>query len=76
MLETGGRPIVVDEDRLREANDLAHQLTTIDADETGTAGLAGVLDLLARGDIRPEERVAVLFTGIRRGSPALERSRT
>jgi threonine synthase len=75
MLETGGRPLVVDEARLREANDLAHALTTIDADETGTAGLAGLLDLLAHGDVRPDERVAVLFTGIRRGSPAPERSR-
>jgi threonine synthase len=76
MLETGGRPLVVDEARLREANDLAHAWTTIDADETGTAGLAGVLDLLASGDARPDERVAVLFTGIRRGSPTPERSRS
>jgi threonine synthase len=66
MLETGGRPVVVGEDRLREAADLAAVLTGSDADETGTAGLAGLMDLIAAGDVRTDERVAVLFTGIRR----------
>jgi threonine synthase len=74
MLATGGRPIVVDEQRLRAANRLATELTTVDADETGTAGLAGLAALIEAGDVAPDERVAVLFTGIRRGGPPSERS--
>ncbi|HEY4634129.1 MAG TPA: pyridoxal-phosphate dependent enzyme [Candidatus Limnocylindrales bacterium] len=74
MLETGGRPVVVGEDRLRSANALARDTTSTDADETGTAGLAGLSDLIASGDVRPDERVALLFTGIRRGGPAFDRS--
>jgi threonine synthase len=74
MVETGGRPVVVGEDRLRSANALARESTSTDADETGTAGLAGLSDLIATGDVRPDERVALLFTGIRRGGPAFDRS--
>jgi threonine synthase len=59
MLRTGGRPLVVDEETLREANQLARTATGIDVDPTGSAGLAGVL---ASGFER-EERIAVLFTG-------------
>jgi threonine synthase len=72
MLETGGRPVVVGEERLREAAHLAAESTGIEADETGTAGLAGLMDLIAAGDVRADERVAVLFTGIRRRRPAPE----
>ena len=64
MLATGGRPVVVDEDRLAEANALARAATGIDVDVTGSAGLAGLLDLHAAGEIGPDERVAVLFTGV------------
>ncbi len=69
MLATGGRPIVVDDAELRAANDLAIRTTAIDADETGTSGLAGVLHLLDRVAIDRDERIAVLFTGARRGAP-------
>lgn len=74
MLRTGGRPVVVDEPTLREANGLALRATGTDADETGTAGLAGLLHLIHHGEVRPDERVAVLFTGIRRGGPPRDRS--
>ena len=37
------------------------------ADPTGSAGLAGLLDLLSTGTVGPDERVAVLYTGVRRG---------
>jgi len=69
MLRTGGRPLVVCEDRLAEANRLASQ-TGSAADPTGTSGLAGLLDLRAHGVVGPDERVAVLFTGVRRGNAA------
>ena len=66
MLATDGSPILVSEQTLREANDVGRQATGIDADHTGTAGLAGLLELSRRGELRPGERVGVLFTGVRR----------
>ena len=65
MLTTGGRPLVVTEDRLAEANELG-TATGIPVDPTGSAGLAGLLDLRESGVVGPDQRVAVLFTGIRR----------
>ncbi len=66
MLETGGRPVVVAEEQLVRANALATGTTGIDVDETGSSGLAGLLALREQGEIGDRERVAVLFTGIRR----------
>jgi threonine synthase len=66
MLATGGSAVVVDEDALRSANDLGFDATGIPADHTGSAGLAGLMELCRRDDIGDDERVAVLFTGIRR----------
>jgi threonine synthase len=66
MLRSGGTPIVVDEDTLRRANDPGRESTGIDVDHTGSSGLAGLLALSERGDTRAGERVAVLFTGVRR----------
>jgi threonine synthase len=68
MLATDGAPILVGEDRLREANELAREATGIDVSHTGSAGLAGLLELAERGELRPDERVAVLFTGVHRGT--------
>ena len=70
MLRTGGRPVVVDEDTLRAANRLARAATGIDVDHTGSAGLAGVTELMRDGVIGPSETTAVIFTGVRRESPA------
>jgi threonine synthase len=66
MLRTGGRPLVVSEERLAEANRLASESGN-PADPTGSAGLAGLLDLRSAGIVGPDERVAVLFTGVRHG---------
>ena len=66
MLTTGGQPLVVTEDRLAEANELG-AATGIAVDPTGSAGLAGLLDLRQSGVVGADERVAVLFTGVRRG---------
>ena len=49
MLATGGQPIVVDEDTLAHANALARRATGSDVDYTGSAGLAGLLDLCEAG---------------------------
>jgi len=68
MLVTGGAPVLVGEAILVEANDLARATTGIDADHTGTAGLAGLMELVRRGSVGRGESVAVIFSGVRRGS--------
>jgi threonine dehydratase len=62
MLESGGEPIVVDEQAVVKANDLARSATGIDVDHTGSAGLAGLLE----AGPADNKQVAVLFTGKRR----------
>jgi threonine synthase len=71
MDRTGGAPIVVSEAQLAEANALAGAHTTITADPTGTAGLAGLiaragLANVASSAAADDRRVAILFTGVRR----------
>jgi len=77
MLVTGGRAVVVDEHALLEANSLACATTGIDADETGTAGVAGLLALAAAGIVQPDESVAVVLSGARHvPAPARTREET
>jgi threonine synthase len=64
MLISGGRPVVVGEEALIRANAVAVETTGIPVDPTGSAGLAGLLELRRRGVIAANARVAVLFTGI------------
>jgi threonine synthase len=66
MLMTGGRPLVVSEELLLHANQLAVSTTGIPVDPTGSAGLAGLLELRRSGAIGDRDRAAVLFTGIQR----------
>jgi threonine synthase len=64
MLRTGGHSVVVDEATLRAANDLARTTTDIAVDHTGTAGLAGLMQMVADDpDPWRDKRVVVLFTG-------------
>ncbi len=67
MLATGGYPVVVDERTVATAERVGRETTGIDADATGTAGLAGLMQLLAAGVTPRDETVALLFTGVRRG---------
>jgi len=69
MLESGGGPLVTSEATLEEANVLAREATGIDVDPTGSAGLAGLLDLVRTRAVGPDETVAVLFTGAVRRPP-------
>lgn len=64
MSEGDGRPIVVSEAQVHEANELGRATTGINASHTGTAGLAGLLAM--RDTIAPNERVAVIFSGVDR----------
>ncbi|HET8680495.1 MAG TPA: pyridoxal-phosphate dependent enzyme [Micromonosporaceae bacterium] len=66
MLSTGGRPLVVGEELLVEANRLAVSRTGIRVDHTGSSGLAGLLQLRHSGAVGAHHRVAVLFTGAQR----------
>ncbi|HSI99481.1 MAG TPA: pyridoxal-phosphate dependent enzyme [Patescibacteria group bacterium] len=66
MLATGGTPVVVGEELLLDATELARTTTGVDLDPTSAAGLAGLLRLRQDGAIHPDETSAVLFTGIRR----------
>jgi threonine synthase len=70
MLITGGRSVVVDEATLEAANALARPLVGIDADHTGTAGLAGLMQLTRDGFVHSDESVAVIFSGARRDADA------
>ena len=70
MLETGGEPVVVSEAMLREANVLARSATGIAVDHTGSAGLAGLLQLLREGRVGRGETVAVIFSGAARSQSA------
>ena len=65
MLRSGGRPVVVSEDRIAEAHRLGME-AGYPVDPTGTASLAGLLDLRASGVVGPQDRTAVLFTGLQR----------
>ena len=64
MESTGGAPVVVTEANVLRANELGCRTTGIDASHTGTAGLAGLLAI--RDQVNPDERVVVIFSGIRR----------
>lgn len=64
MADSGGCPVVASEDQVRESFDLAHRVTNIDVSPTGAAGLAGLLAM--RQEIADDERVIVIFSGVRR----------
>jgi threonine synthase len=65
MLATGGQPVVVTEEGLVEAHQLGYD-AGFNVSATGSAGLAGLAELLRAGAVRTDERVALLFTGIER----------
>lgn len=64
MIETGGLPLVADEESLQKAYDLAIQHTGIDLSATGSAGLAGLRMLVKNNLIQKGERCGLLFTGV------------
>ena len=66
LLASRGTAVVVDEDLLREANALSRETTGIPVCHTGSAGLAGLMQLRRDGLVAPGERVAVVFSGVQR----------
>ncbi len=65
MLESGGYPIVVSEEQLAEAHRIGREYTGIDVGTTGSAGLAGALELAAQGLLGKQDRVGLVFSGVR-----------
>jgi len=63
MRRSGGGPVVVSEDTVAAADALTRR-SGIDADPTGSAGLAGLL--ARRPHLADDERVLVIFSGVRR----------
>ena len=66
MLDDRSGPIVATEAEIAEAHRLVHAHTQVDADPTGTAGVAGLLAARRDGLIGPDETVVVLLTGAER----------
>ena len=64
MADSGGYPVVASEQQIHESYALAHRVTSIDVSPTGSAGLAGLLAI--RHEIADDERVIVIFSGVRR----------
>ncbi len=66
MLRTGGYPVSVSETTLREANRIGRATTGSDVDHTGSAGLAGLLQLRRAGGVEPRRNHRRL---VHRGPP-------
>ena len=66
MVASRGSAIVADEELLREANALGRETTGVAVCHTGSAGLAGLMQLRREGVIKPAERAAVVFSGVQR----------
>ena len=62
MVKSGGDALVVSEERLREANRIGREATKTAVSHTGSAGLAGLMDVF-RDDLGEGTQAAVLFTG-------------
>jgi len=66
MFASHGTSLVVDEETLQAANALAHETTGINVCHTGSAGLAGLLQLQREGVVKEGSRVALIFSGVER----------
>ncbi|MEM7158224.1 MAG: pyridoxal-phosphate dependent enzyme [Myxococcota bacterium] len=66
MIRTGGRPLTVDESTLTAAHQAVRSHTSVRASATGTAGVAGLMQLHREGGVRSGEVVGVLLTGCER----------
>jgi threonine dehydratase len=66
LISTSGSVVVVNDDFLEETNRLARDTTGINVDHTGSAGLAGLLQLSRDGQVPTGSDVAVIFSGARR----------
>ena len=63
MLDSGGYPVVVDEDTLSRAARLAGPVAGMEVSATGAAGLAGLMHTIETVGMAPDEHAAVVLTG-------------
>lgn len=66
LCDSGGSPVVVSEQELARAYALAGSRDGVRVDHTGTAGLAGLAQLVHCGRIAPDERVGIIYSGAER----------
>jgi threonine synthase len=66
VLKSGGTAEILPEEAIRRAHRLAHERAGIRTCATGSAGLAGLMQLQEAGCIQPGQDVGLLFTGIDR----------
>ncbi len=63
LAATGGEALVAPEAQIERARELGRSATGIAVTYTGAAGLAGLLELAGRGELRPDENVLAIFSG-------------
>ena len=66
MLETGGRAVVIGEKPIAEAALQVNKYAAGSVCPTGSAGVAGLMELKRLGAVSPREKTLVLFTGTTR----------
>jgi threonine synthase len=66
LLETGGWPVLAREEILVEANEVAREVIGLDPCHTGTAGLAGALELARSDDLAADARLGIIVSGAAR----------
>ena len=66
LAHTGGESIVASEYEIGEAYNLVQALIRVNAEPTGSTGVAGVISALESGYLRRSDRVAILLTGVLR----------
>jgi len=74
MLRSGGIGVVASEAMVAEAQTLARATTSVPADHTGTASLAGLMALRQAEVVQPTEKALVFFTGVDRDVEAVQRA--
>ena len=66
LLETGGHAVIIEEEEIERAYQLARDHTPVRASHTGTAGLAGLMRLNRTGIVEKTDTLGLLFTGVDR----------
>lgn len=66
VLKSGGKAEILREEMIRKAHHTARTRTSVRVSSTGSAGLAGLLQLRESGDILPDEDAVLFFTGVDR----------
>jgi threonine synthase len=66
MIESEGSALIASERQLQKATDLVRQVAGVSACVTGSAGLAGLLRLFETAKIGADQRIGLIWSGVRR----------